>query len=201
MNVFTLQNGEEVVVIDGNVVIDYSIYCYEDILNLVKSKVLTIDESSLIFSALSSEPASDEIIEKYAREGDSYVRSVLAMLGYALDILVDDPASHVRSTVAEKGYGLEKLINDPDPIVRSMVAYHQYGLDVLVNDPSDVVREIVAEQGYGLDKLINDRSHYVRAAVAEQGYGLDVLANDNHPYVREIANEMIAKQQRNGAVS
>lgn len=80
----------------------------------------------------------------------------------------------VRTVVAIQGYRLDILINDEDYHVRAAVARHGYGLDELINDKDYQVRRAVVEKSYGLDKLINDESYYVREAVSkylkENGY-------------------------------
>jgi hypothetical protein len=195
MQFFTLRNGEEAFVIDGIAIIDYCMYQYEDLADLIKNGTLTIDEHSVIANAIFNDETTEEEINENARNGNFYVRLALAKLGYAPDILVSDPADAVRAEVAGNGYGLEKLINDPEYNVRYMVAQQGYGLDILVNDPDYMVRESVAEQGFGLEKLINDPSPYVRGAVAKQGYGLDILINDKDLYVRNMAKDAITEQK------
>jgi hypothetical protein len=200
MNVLTTSKGKKVIIVYCDVVIDGEFYYYEDIYDLVKSKELTIEEYEEIKNAFSGMPPLDEVIEKYARSEDPDVRFVLASLGFAPEILVNDPDHAVRAEVAYNGDFLEKLINDPHSVVRAKVASNGYGLDILVNDPSHIVREIVAEQGYGLEKLVNDPSPYVRAIVAEKGYGLDTLIHDEDFFVREAANKVLSERKNTPSI-
>jgi hypothetical protein len=194
MQFFTLRNGGNVVVIDRVAIINERVYHYEDLIGLINDGTLTVEEHSMIAFAIFNDQTSQEEIIKKARRGNYYTRLCLAMMGYALDILVSDPKYKIRATVATKGYGLEKLVHDPDPIVRCQVAHHGYGLDILVDDPENIVRLAVAEKGYGLEKLVNDPSPFVRGAVAKQGYGLDILVNDKDLYVRKSVNIALSKQ-------
>jgi hypothetical protein len=197
VKVFFTSKGKKVIIVYCDIVIDNKFYFYEDIHDLVKNKKLTAEEYDEIMSAFSGMPETDETINEYARSEDLDVRRILAQLGYAPEILVNDPDHAVRTEVANNGDYLEKLINDPHPVVRSKVAELGYRLDILVNDPSHIVREVVAEQEYGLEKLVHDPSPYVRAAVAEQEYGLDILKNDEHPYVQKAVEKAILKQKQN----
>jgi hypothetical protein len=195
MQFFKLRKGNKAVVINQVAVINERIYHYEDLISLIDDGKLTVKEYRMIAFAMFNDKTTEEEIIKKARRGNYYTRLCLAMLGYALDILVSDPKYKIRATVATKGYGLEKLVHDPDPIVRCQVAHHGYGLDILVNDPEAMIRFSVAKKGYGLEKLVNDPSPFVRGAVAEQGYGLDILANDEDLYVQTSVSIAISKQK------
>jgi hypothetical protein len=142
MQVFTISGGKKVVIVYDNIVIDGVFYYFDDLIDLVKNGKLTIDDHSLIVSAFSGMPPSDQSINEYARSEDVDVRFILAHLGYALDIIVSDPDPTVRAEVANNGYGLDKLINDPHHVVRLAVAEQGYGLDILINDDDPYVREV-----------------------------------------------------------
>lgn len=117
----------------------------------------------------------------------------VAIAGYGLDRLINDPHEAIRCIVAQQKYHLNQLTTDSSETVRATVAEQRHNLDILVSDPSPLVRSAVARQDYRLDVLINDPHWTVRGTVASRGHGLDVLINDQDLIVRNIAHRNMIK--------
>lgn len=128
------------------------------------------------------------------------VDSVIAYMGFGLDILVKNKDCFVRTLVADNGrpQDLDVLVFDKECLVRCAVARQgrEKDLDILVQDKETYVKEAMAMCGYKLNELINDRELGVRLEIARYGrpQDLDILVSDKNGFVRrEVARQGRAK--------
>ena len=150
--------------------------------------------------------------------------AIKAIHSNLLEKLAGDPASKVRKAIAEQGYALDRLANDENEQVRVAVVYAagKAGRDDLLKKFSDdeselvhcalaesirhLVRELLLDYKEVpddlLEKLADDRHPQVRAAIADTAAKigqfdlLDKLADDKAWEVCKIANDAIAKENR-----
>ena len=82
---------------------------------------------------------------------------------------LEDKSKLVRNTLAVNGYAVDQLVNDPDPFVRVGVVRSQNYWDYLLNDPDWSVRyAIIHEFHYGAEFLKNDLNETVRVEARKQ---------------------------------
>ena len=138
----------------------------------------------------------EELKERALNADEFYIRTSMAIIGYRLEVLKDDPVELVRLRVAKQGYALEQLKDDYVEYVRQEVARQGYALEQLKDDPKWEVRWEVARQGYALEQLKDDPYYEVRAEVALKGYALEQLKDDLDEYVKYVARKKLKEMQQ-----
>ena len=105
---------------------------------------------------------SEELKEKSLNSKRFDFKLSMALIGYKLEVLKDDPDWYIRREVAKQGYALEQFKDDFAWGARWEVASQGYALEQLKDDPHWAVRRAVAYQGYALEQLKDDPDKYVR---------------------------------------
>lgn len=93
-------------------------------------------------------------------------RLACATMGYAPEVMYQDPDERVRAAVAATGNMMPELLGDPSKNVRIEIAKRGYGLATLAQDEAEEVRAAVAKQGFAHGRLYRDESCLVRLGVA-----------------------------------
>ena len=124
---------------------------------------------AFIIGQLAKMDTEDAIKEIPAIDVSQYKDRVESNLYTLIPKFLEDKSKLVRNTLAVNGYAVDQLVNDPDPFVRVGVVRSQNYWDYLLNDPDWSVRyAIIHEFHYGAEFLKNDPNETVRVEARKQ---------------------------------
>lgn len=124
---------------------------------------------AFIIGQLAKMDTEDAIKEIPAIDVSQYKDRVESNLYTLIPKFLEDKSKLVRNTLAVNGYAIDQLVNDPDPFVRVGVVRSQNYWDYLLNDPDWSVRyAIIHEFHYGAEFLKNDPNETVRVEARKQ---------------------------------
>ena len=124
---------------------------------------------AFIIGQLAKMDTEDAIKEIPTIDVSQYKDRVESNLYALIPKFLEDKSKLVRNTLAVNGYAVDQLVNDPDPFVRVGVVRSQNYWDYLLNDPDWSVRyAIIHEFHYGAEFLKNDLNETVRVEARKQ---------------------------------
>lgn len=124
---------------------------------------------AFIIGQLAKMDTEDAIKEIPTIDVSQYKDRVESNLYTLIPKFLEDKSKLVRNTLAVNGYAVDQLVNDPDPFVRVGVVRSQNYWDYLLNDPDWSVRyAIIHEFHYGAEFLKNDPNETVRVEARKQ---------------------------------
>ena len=124
---------------------------------------------AFIIGQLAKMDTEDAIKEIPTIDVSQYKDRVESNLYTLIPKFLEDKSKLVRNTLAVNGYAVDQLVNDPDPFVRVGVVRSQNYWDYLLNDPDWSVRyAIIHEFHYGAEFLKNDLNETVRVEARKQ---------------------------------
>lgn len=124
---------------------------------------------AFIIGQLAKMDTEDAIKEIPTIDVSQYKDRVESNLYTLIPKFLEDKSKLVRNTLAVNGYAIDQLVNDPDPFVRVGVVRSQNYWDYLLNDPDWSVRyAIIHEFHYGAEFLKNDPNETVRVEARKQ---------------------------------
>lgn len=124
---------------------------------------------AFIIGQLAKMDTEDAIKEIPTIDVSHYKDRVESNLYTLIPKFLEDKSKLVRNTLAVNGYAVDQLVNDPDPFVRVGVVRSQNYWDYLLNDPDWSVRyAIIHEFHYGAEFLKNDPNETVRVEARKQ---------------------------------
>ena len=124
---------------------------------------------AFIIGQLAKMDTEDAIKEIPTIDVSQYKDRVESNLYTLIPKFLEDKSKLVRNTLAVNGYAVDQLVNDPDPFVRVGVVRSQNYWDYLLNDPDWSVRyAIIHEFHYGAEFLKNDPNETLRVEARKQ---------------------------------
>ena len=124
---------------------------------------------AFIIGQLAKMDTEDAIKEIPTIDVSQYKDRVESNLYTLIPKFLEDKSKLVRNTLAVNGYAVDQLVNDPDPFVRVGVVRSQNYWDYLLNDSDWSVRyAIIHEFHYGAEFLKNDPNETVRVEARKQ---------------------------------